>query len=86
MKTTIEKGAPLITLINVFTVDPAKQDELIGVLDEATERSSSIVQASYPRTSTGVSMDVMSRITRSGRRAKRWRQCSRALQRRTTSA
>jgi quinol monooxygenase YgiN len=38
MKTTIEKGAPVVTLINVFTVDPSKQDELVKVLDNATEK------------------------------------------------
>jgi quinol monooxygenase YgiN len=37
MKTTIEKGAPIVTLINVFTVDPSKQDELVKLLDDATE-------------------------------------------------
>jgi quinol monooxygenase YgiN len=38
MKTTIEKGAPVVTLINVFTVDPSKQDELVKVLENATEK------------------------------------------------
>lgn len=37
MKTTIEKSAPVVTLINVFTVDPSRQDELVRVLDQATE-------------------------------------------------
>jgi len=37
MKTTIEKGAPVVTLINVFIVDPSKQDELVKVLDDATQ-------------------------------------------------
>ena len=36
MKTTIEKSAPVVTLINVFTVDPSKQDALVKVLDDAT--------------------------------------------------
>jgi quinol monooxygenase YgiN len=31
-------GAPL-TLINVFTVDPANQEELVGLLSQATETS-----------------------------------------------
>lgn len=30
---------PPITLINVFTVDPAKQDELVDLLARATETS-----------------------------------------------
>ncbi len=38
MKTTIETGAPVVTLINVFTVDPSRQDELVRLLDEATEQ------------------------------------------------
>jgi quinol monooxygenase YgiN len=38
MKTTIEKGAPVVTLINVFTVDPSRQEELVRLLDEATEQ------------------------------------------------
>ena len=36
MKTTIEKGAPVVTLPNVFTIDPSKQDALVKVLDDAT--------------------------------------------------
>lgn len=36
MKTTIEKSAPVVTLINVFTVDPSKQETLVKVLDDAT--------------------------------------------------
>lgn len=36
MKTTIEKSAPVVTLINVFTVDPSKQEALVKVLDDAT--------------------------------------------------
>jgi quinol monooxygenase YgiN len=35
--TTIEKGQSLVTLINVFTVDPATQRELVDVLAAATE-------------------------------------------------
>jgi hypothetical protein len=27
-----------VTLINVFTVDPARQEELVRVLDEATDK------------------------------------------------
>jgi quinol monooxygenase YgiN len=38
MKTTIEMDAPVVTLINVFTVDPSRQDELVNLLDEATEQ------------------------------------------------
>jgi quinol monooxygenase YgiN len=38
MKTIIEKDAPVVTLINVFTVDPGRQDELVQLLDDATEQ------------------------------------------------
>lgn len=33
---SISKSAPIATLINVFTVKPGKQDELIRVLEAAT--------------------------------------------------
>lgn len=36
-ETTIRAGAPIMTLVNVFTVDPSKQQELVDVLIEATE-------------------------------------------------
>lgn len=36
---TIEKGRPLATLINVFTVEPANQQRLVDVLVEATEHT-----------------------------------------------
>ena len=36
---TIEKGAPLVTLVNVFTVEPDDQDELVQLLIEATEKT-----------------------------------------------
>ena len=36
--TTISPSRKLVTLINVFTVDSSKQDELVKVLDDATER------------------------------------------------
>lgn len=36
--TAIEKGAALLTLINVFTVDPEKQDDLVRLLEQATEK------------------------------------------------
>lgn len=37
MATTIEPGAPVMTLINVFTVAPERQRELVELLDTATE-------------------------------------------------
>jgi quinol monooxygenase YgiN len=35
--TMIKAGAPLVTLINVFTVKPERQEQLITLLIEATE-------------------------------------------------
>lgn len=34
---TIEAGASVVTLINVFEVEPARQDALIDLLERATE-------------------------------------------------
>ena len=36
MPTTISTDAPGITLINIFTVAPDRQDELVAALDRAT--------------------------------------------------
>lgn len=36
---TIEKGRSVLTLINVFTVKPEKQQELVTLLIEATEET-----------------------------------------------
>jgi heme-degrading monooxygenase HmoA len=38
MKTIIEKDAALLTLINVITVEPEKQSELLKLLVEATNK------------------------------------------------
>ena len=35
--TSIRVGAPVVTLINVFTVAPEQQEELVALLDRATE-------------------------------------------------
>jgi quinol monooxygenase YgiN len=37
--TTIEAGADVVTLINVFTVEPENQDVLVRLLDQATEET-----------------------------------------------
>ncbi|MCX2733855.1 antibiotic biosynthesis monooxygenase [Saccharopolyspora sp. NFXS83] len=37
MPSTIEQNAPLATLINVFTVRPERQRELVDLLNRATE-------------------------------------------------
>lgn len=36
--TTIRPGAEPVTLINVFTVEPGVQQQLVDLLDEATEQ------------------------------------------------
>jgi len=36
---TIEKGTGVLTLINVFTVEPEKQEQLVSLLIEATEQT-----------------------------------------------
>jgi quinol monooxygenase YgiN len=36
---TIEKGSSVLTLINIFTVDPEKQQTLVTLLIEATEQT-----------------------------------------------
>ena len=36
--TTIERHAPYLTLINVFTVVPERASELAGILDDATDK------------------------------------------------
>lgn len=38
MTTTIEINKDIVTLLNVFTVDPSKQQELINTLIDTTER------------------------------------------------
>lgn len=36
---TIEKGSKVLTLINVFTVTPEKQQELVALLIKATQET-----------------------------------------------
>ena len=38
METRIAKDQPVVTLINVFTVEPANQERLVEILTEATEQ------------------------------------------------
>ncbi|MGH3852100.1 MAG: antibiotic biosynthesis monooxygenase family protein [Pseudonocardiaceae bacterium] len=38
-ESTISVSAPVMTLINVFTVEPARQQELVRVLATATEKT-----------------------------------------------
>jgi antibiotic biosynthesis monooxygenase (ABM) superfamily enzyme len=37
--TAIDKNNKLVTLINIFTVEPAKQQQLVDLLIQATETS-----------------------------------------------
>lgn len=37
-ETTIEVRAPIMTLVNVFTVEPTKQQELVDLLVDATKK------------------------------------------------
>ena len=39
MTATIQQGHDVLTLINVFTVDPDKQEQLVATLSEATEKT-----------------------------------------------
>ncbi len=36
--TMIEAGAPVVTLINIFTVEPARQAHLVELLEQATQQ------------------------------------------------
>lgn len=38
LSTAIRQDEPLVTLINVFTVEPAHQQRLVELLDDATEQ------------------------------------------------
>ena len=55
--TRISTKSPVITLINVFTVEPANQQRLIELLTEATEvsvrRAPGFVSASLHRSTDG---------------------------------
>jgi heme-degrading monooxygenase HmoA len=37
MSSVIDASAPLVTLINVFTVDPSRQEELVAALTKSTQ-------------------------------------------------
>jgi quinol monooxygenase YgiN len=60
--TTISPKNPVITLINVFTVEPANQQRLIELLTEATEASVSrapgFVSASLHRSTDGTKVTM----------------------------
>ena len=60
--TTISPKNPVITLINVFTVEPANQHRLIELLTEATEVSVSLapgfVSASLHRSTDGTKVTM----------------------------
>ena len=60
--TTISPKNPVITLINVFTVEPANQQRLIELLTEATEvsvsRAPGFVSASLHRSTDGTKVTM----------------------------
>jgi quinol monooxygenase YgiN len=62
--TTISKNSGLITIINVFTVDPEKQKHLIDLLSKATEVSvrhaKGFVSASLHRSLDGTKVTMYS--------------------------
>ena len=39
MRSTIKQGRDIVTLINVFTVEPKNQQRLVDILVEATEKT-----------------------------------------------
>jgi hypothetical protein len=45
---TIEKGSRVLTLINVFTIEPQKRQKLITLLIEATEQTMKHVPGFVP--------------------------------------
>jgi quinol monooxygenase YgiN len=60
--TTISKNSSVITLINVFTVEPANQRRLIELLTEATEvsvcRAPGFLSASLHRSTDGTKVTM----------------------------
>ncbi len=60
--TRISTTSPVITLINVFTVEPANQQRLIELLTEATEvsvrRAPGFVSASLHRSTDGTKVTM----------------------------
>ena len=57
---TIEKGSSVLTLINIFTVEPDKQQKLISLLIDATEQTMRHMRPSCPLTFIAVWMEKRS--------------------------
>ena len=76
MTTTIDERQTVVTLINVFEVEPQKQDELVELLERAAVEAMQYLTASSRRTSTGESMANTSRPTPSGPATKTSKPCS----------
>jgi hypothetical protein len=64
--TTISTNGSGITLINVFTVEPANQQRLIELLTEATEVQYVALRALFLPASIAVRTEQRSRCMRSG--------------------
>ena len=77
--TTISKDNRVVTLINVFTVEPENQQKLADMLVEATEKTmknlSGFVSATIHRAQTACEL----RITLSGVAVRILRRCSKTL-------
>ena len=60
--TTISKDAQLITLINVFTVDPSNQSQLVELLTQVTDtfvrRASGFISSSLHRSRDGTKVTM----------------------------
>jgi hypothetical protein len=54
--TIISKSNKLVTFINIFTVEPANQQQLLDLLARATDAVVRTRRASFPRTYIAASM------------------------------
>ena len=73
--TIISKDSAVVTLINVFTVEPENQQKLVDMLVEATEKTMKNFLASYPLTFIRARMRCALRIMLSGARVRIMRRC-----------
>jgi hypothetical protein len=81
---TISKDNNCVTLINIFTVEPAKQQQLIDLLIRATTTTVGHVQGSFPPVFTAVSMEPRSPFMPSGAVRRTTRPCAAILPLRRT--
>ena len=74
--TPIDKDNKLVTLINIFTVEPAKQQQLVDLLIQATETSMRHLPGFISATSIAASTAPRSQTMRSGEASKTFKRCS----------